>query len=224
MLQNRHSVKILTVSERWKFGHIKIDIYDFPWLKFGDFYRVDFDPSRTYAFDNALTKDASALLQHTHTNHGITYSTDPLNSHYARWYMSSGMIPTVILQICACVKQVLIGWKLIFWYKIQWQQIHHTMERFSTSQMLGDILYPGFWLVENHSTVMYLLPLDLVSKSQPSINQNRHNFVEWVLAMYHCIGCVSPCIVWNFRVQGVCSWQIKGYLQRCYICLKSCPM
>ena len=29
----------------------------------------------------------------------------------------------------------------------------HTVEQFSTNQTLGDILYPGFWLVENCSTV-----------------------------------------------------------------------
>ena len=59
--------------------------------------------------------------------------------------------PTVIPRICACVKQVLIGWKLIIGYKVQRQQIHRTMERFSTNQTLGDILYPGFRLVENRS-------------------------------------------------------------------------
>ena len=53
--------------------------------------------------------------------------------------------PTVIPRICMCIKQVLIGWKLIFGYKVQWQQIHRTVER--------DLVYPGFWLVENCSTV-----------------------------------------------------------------------
>ena len=51
--------------------------------------------------------------------------------------------PTVIPRICACVKQVLIGWNLIFGYKVQRQQIHRRVERFSTNQTLGDILYPG---------------------------------------------------------------------------------
>ena len=61
--------------------------------------------------------------------------------------------PTVIPRICVCIKQVLLGWKLIFGYKVQWQQIHRTVEWFSTNQTLGDFLYPGFWLVENRCTV-----------------------------------------------------------------------
>ena len=51
------------------------------------------------------------------------------------WYS-----PTVIQQ-CACAEQFLIGWKLIFGYKVEWQQIHHTMEQFSTNLTLGDILF-----------------------------------------------------------------------------------
>ena len=35
--------------------------------------------------------------------------------------------PTVIPRNCACVKQVLIGWKLIFGYKVQQQLIHRTV-------------------------------------------------------------------------------------------------
>ena len=64
--------------------------------------------------------------------------------------------PTVISRICAYVKQVLTGWKLIFWYKVQWPQIHRTVEQFSTNQTPGDILYPGFWLVENCSIVRWI--------------------------------------------------------------------
>ena len=59
--------------------------------------------------------------------------------------------PTVILRNCACVKQVLIGWKLIFGYKAQWQQIHHTVERFSTNQNPGYRMSPSVRLVENRS-------------------------------------------------------------------------
>ena len=61
--------------------------------------------------------------------------------------------PRVIPRNCACVKQVLIGWKLIFGYKVQWQQIHHTMEQFSTNQNPGYRMSPSIWLVENHSSV-----------------------------------------------------------------------
>ena len=42
--------------------------------------------------------------------------------------------PAVIPRIFACVKQVLIDWKLFFGYKVQRQQIHGTVERFSTNQ------------------------------------------------------------------------------------------
>ena len=67
--------------------------------------------------------------------------------HYARrymsteWYLSKGQC---ILQLCVCIKQVWMGWKLIFKYKVQLQQIHRTVEWFSTNQTLGDILYPDW--------------------------------------------------------------------------------
>ena len=50
--------------------------------------------------------------------------------------------PTVIPRICTCVK-VLIGWKLIFGYKVQLQQIHGTVERFSINQNPGYISFHG---------------------------------------------------------------------------------
>ena len=61
--------------------------------------------------------------------------------------------PIVISRICVRIKQVLIGWKLIFGYEVQWQQIHRKVEWFLTNQTLGDSLYPRFWLVKNHSTL-----------------------------------------------------------------------
>ena len=75
--------------------------------------------------------------------------------------MSNGMThvqqndtcPTVIPENCAGVKQVLIGWKLIFGYKVQRQQIHHTVERFSTNQNPGYRMSPSIWMIENRSTV-----------------------------------------------------------------------
>ena len=65
---------------------------------------------------------------------------------YTRRYMSNGIIH---------VQQSFgkFAKKLIFGYKVKRQQIHCTVERFSANQMLGDILYPGFWLVENCSTL-----------------------------------------------------------------------
>ena len=59
--------------------------------------------------------------------------------------------PTVIPQICACGKQILTGWKLIFGYMAQWQQIHRTAEGQQTAAF--------------HCT-MHLLPLDHISKNQ----------------------------------------------------------
>ena len=65
---------------------------------------------------------------------------------------SNGMIHVQLsLWNCACVKQVLIGWTLIFAYKVQWQQIHRTVEQFSTNQNPGYTMSPSVWLVENCS-------------------------------------------------------------------------
>ena len=61
--------------------------------------------------------------------------------------------PTVTLRNCACVKQVLIGRKLSFGFKVQRQQIHCTVEWFSNNQNPGYRISPSLWLVENHSTV-----------------------------------------------------------------------
>ena len=56
-------------------------------------------------------------------------------------YMSNGMIHVQrSVRKIAC-KQVLIGWMLIFWYKVQRQQIHRTVELFSTSQNPGSSMY-----------------------------------------------------------------------------------
>ena len=117
------------------------------------------------------------------------------------WHMS-----TVIPQNCACVKQVLIGWKLIFWYKVQWQQIHRTVEQFSTNQMLGDILYPGFWLVENCSTVRCicchwtLIPKINFQTIRTCLTHTQ--FCGMTVGHVSFIGHVLPCIVclpkyWN---------------------------
>ena len=83
-------------------------------------------------------------------------------SHYARRYyvQRKDTCPTFIPWICTCVKQILIGWKLIFRYMVQWQQIHRTAEGQRTTAF---------------HCVMYLLPLDHVSKNQLSTNQNLLN-------------------------------------------------
>ena len=66
-------------------------------------------------------------------------------SHYARLYMSNGMIHVQELfrEIACGLKQVLICWKLIFGYKVHWQQIHHTAEWFSTNQNPGYRMSPS---------------------------------------------------------------------------------
>ena len=60
---------------------------------------------------------------------------------------------TVIPRNCTCVKQVLIGWKLFFGYKVQRQQIHRTVERFSTNYNPEHRMSPSVWLVDNRSNV-----------------------------------------------------------------------
>ena len=55
--------------------------------------------------------------------------------------------PTVIPRNSACVKHVLIGWKLIFGYRVQRQQMHHTVEWFSTNQNPGYRMSPSSWLI-----------------------------------------------------------------------------
>ena len=60
--------------------------------------------------------------------------------------MQGNTRPMVIPRNCAWVKQVLIGWKLIFGYKVQWQQIHRTVEWFSTYQNPGYRMSPCIWL------------------------------------------------------------------------------
>ena len=96
---------------------------------------------------------------------------------YAKRYMSNGMIHVQrwFRKICMCVKQILIGWRLIFEYKVQWQQIHRTVEQFSTNQSLGDITYPEMTGQKLFYCAMYLLLLDLVSKNQLSTNQYLFN-------------------------------------------------
>ena len=86
--------------------------------------------------------------------------------------------PTVIPQICACISQVLIGWKFIFGYMVQWQQIYLTVK--------------GCCSLAFHYT-MYLLLLDHVSKNQVSTNQSEFvqrtgKFTEWPLDMYPSAG------------------------------------
>ena len=78
-----------------------------------------------------------------------------VTSLYARRYMSSGMIHVQrsFCELACALNKFRLVESLNFGYKVQWQQIHPTVERFLTNQTLGDILYPGFWLVENCSTV-----------------------------------------------------------------------
>ena len=102
--------------------------------------------------------------------------------------MSTGWIHvlTVIPRICSCVKQILIGWKLILRYMVQWQQIHRTAEGQRTNSLS---LY------------------DVTAATEPctqksTFNQSElvkctHKFAEWQLDVYHSIGHVSPCIVWT---------------------------
>ena len=63
-------------------------------------------------------------------------------AHYAMRYISNGLIHVQrsFREFCVCIKQVLIGWKLIFGYKVQWQQANCTVEQL-TNQTLGDVLY-----------------------------------------------------------------------------------
>ena len=68
--------------------------------------------------------------------------------------------PTVIPQNCACVKQVLIGWKLIFGYTVQRQQIHRTVEQFSTNRNPGYRMSPSVWFVKNR--LLYRPKIDVV--------------------------------------------------------------
>ena len=71
---------------------------------------------------------------------------EDLQHIYLRHTMQGDTCPTVILQICACVKQVLIGWKLIFGYMIQRQLIHRTMIFNQSESRIQDV-----WLVKNWS-------------------------------------------------------------------------
>ena len=81
------------------------------------------------------------------------------DSHYARRYyvQQKDTCSTGIPRICTYIKQILIGWKLIFGNMVQWQLIHRTAEGQQTTAF--------------HCT-MYLLPLDHASKNQLSTNQN----------------------------------------------------
>ena len=72
----------------------------------------------------------------------------PYVSHYARRYRSNGMIHVQLSfrETARALNKFRL--KVDFWqntfstkYKVQWQQIHRTVERFSTSQTLADILY-----------------------------------------------------------------------------------
>ena len=71
----------------------------------------------------------------------------------------------------------MIGWKLIFGYKVQQQQIHCTVEWFLTNQTLEDILYPGFWLVRNRRCDMNRPKIDVVG---------------------HCLFKTLPCVILGF--------------------------
>ena len=90
--------------------------------------------------------------------------------------------PTVIPRNCACVKQVMIVWKLIFGYNVQRQQIHLTVERFSTNPNPGYRLSPSVRLVENRSTVRYICclsngkhPVARINYSRGAFNHERAN-------------------------------------------------
>ena len=117
----------------------------------------------------------------------------------AHYVQRNDTCPTVIPRIWACVKQVLIGWKLIFGYKVQRQWIHRTVERFSTNQTLGDILYHAFWLVKNRSTVQCICccwTLYPKIKFQPIRTCLTHAQFRGMTVGHHSVGHVLPCIVW----------------------------
>ena len=123
-----------------------------------------------------------------------------LLTHYARRYMPNGII-LAHNSLCACVKQVLIGWKLIFGYKVQGQRIHRTVERFSTNHRIHDV---SQWLIgwKSFHCAMYLLLLDLVSKNQLSTNQNLFN--AYTNLRNDCWTCIIPLdmyrlatVLWN---------------------------
>ena len=52
-----------------------------------------------------------------------------------------------------CVKQVLTGWKLIFGYKVQRQQIRRTVEWFLTNQNPGYRKSPSVWTCLMHMQI-----------------------------------------------------------------------
>ena len=77
----------------------------------------------------------SKLLLHT-----MQSDTCPME-----WYMSNGHSANLR------VRQTSSDWlKVEFWIT---RSSDSRVEQFLTNQMLGDILFPGFWLVENCSTV-----------------------------------------------------------------------
>ena len=126
--------------------------------------------------------------------------------------MQGDTCPTVIPWICMCIKQVLIGWKLIFGYNVQWQQMC-TVEQFSTNQTPGDILYPGFWLVKNcslcHVPAATGPCIQNSTFNQSELVKGMRNFAEWPLDMYHSVGHVTPFTVWNSCLV-LCKHQFSG--------------
>ena len=96
------------------------------------------------------------------------------------------LCPMVIPRICACGKQILIGWKLFFW-------IH--------GPVTADTSHSG--RPTNNSLSRY----DVSAATGPSIQNSNFNqwelikrtrkFAAWPLDMYHSVGHVSPCIVWS---------------------------
>ena len=134
--------------------------------------------------------------------------------HYARRYyvQRKDTCPAVIPRICACVKQILIGWKLVFGYMVQWQ--------YSCS----DTSHSG--RPTNNSLSLY----DVSAATGPCIQKSTFNrselvkltrkFAESPLDMYHSVGHVSHCIlVWNMSCYDshVCRifkllslWNVEG--------------
>ena len=105
--------------------------------------------------------------------------------------MQGDICPTVILRNCACVKQVQIGWKLVFGYKVQRQQIHHT-GWFSTNQDTG-------WPLDMYRSVGRISPC-IVCRSRMKRKTNRmYIFLSKVVYLY--------CIIYTMQV-------INGILQR----------
>ena len=159
---------------------------------------------------HASEKTKCKIMSQTNEKGGYFNSTC---SHYARQYMSNGMIHAQ-RSFSEIARALSSDWlKVDFWIsqKVQWQQIHRTVEQFSTNQALGDILYPRFWLVENFSSMQCIcFHWTLYPKINFQPIRTCLTHAQWPLDMYHSVGHVSPCIV--------CCWISGAFLSGSLLC------